>query len=81
MGKKIYLTKKRMKGMHTALSMDDLLYERFRRLSDDLMKKGNEISPRENRFAVTLKNDDEICSLRIIDVFDRGDIVEIVVSK
>jgi hypothetical protein len=34
----IRMTKKREKALHTALSLDDLLYEKFRRLNEQLQR-------------------------------------------
>lgn len=42
--KKIRLTKKRLEALNVVLSYDDILYEKFRRLNEDLMR-------REQRFA------------------------------
>lgn len=35
----IRLTKKRMDALHTALSLDDILYEKYRRLHEELNRE------------------------------------------
>ena len=37
--RKIKLTKKRLKALDMAISMDDVLYEKYRRLNEDLEKR------------------------------------------
>lgn len=39
MATKVRLTRKRMEALNSALSLDDLLYEKFRRLHQDLAER------------------------------------------
>lgn len=37
--KRIRLTKARLRALHSALSLDDVLYEKFRRLNEELNRR------------------------------------------
>jgi hypothetical protein len=49
------ITKKRLQALNFALSMDDVLYEKFRRLNDDLQKREREFARRKQVVRVYLR--------------------------
>lgn len=76
------LTKKRLAALDAALSLDDLLYEKFRRLSADLALTERRFDNR-HRFRVVQETDrpDVHRCLCILRVSARPEGIEIVVAR
>lgn len=64
--KKIILTKNRLKSLHLALSLDDILYEKFRRLHEDFTRRCSEWNRRKQVIRVIRKGKDYNEVLQII---------------
>ncbi len=68
---KIILTKKRLAMLSQALSMDDILYERFKRLNEQLRRDADRlINNRKKIFSVVkrVKGENYLMAMRIVDV-------------
>lgn len=64
-----YLTKKRLAALHTALSIDDILYEKFRRLHERLNEDARRlIHNRKRVFRVIRMGENHNDVLQIADV-------------
>lgn len=76
--KKIYLTKGRLKSLDLALTMDDILYEKHRRLMERLHAEQRKLSRMGNVIKVLQRKPEGIYVLQITDikVCPEGQIVE-----
>ena len=69
MNKRMYLTKKREKALRTALCIDDVLYEKFRRLNEQLHRDTKRLmGNRMTVFKVLRVRGNVTESLQIVDV-------------
>ena len=69
MAARIRLTKKRLSALHTALSLDDILYEKFRRLDERLKNEYQKLYQAKQIVRVYQKRPDGILvCLQIEDV-------------
>ena len=77
--KKIYLTKGRLKSLDLALTMDDILYEKHRRLTERLHIEQRKLSRMGNVIKVLQRKPGGIYVLQITDikVCPEGQIVEV----
>lgn len=67
MKKKIYLTKNRLKQLDLELSMDDILYEKFRRIQERFAQECKEWNRRKQVVRIIKKDKDVSYVLQIID--------------
>lgn len=82
MKKKIILTKKRLQTLHAALSVDDILYERFRRLHEELYRESERLIENKKRlWGVTKINQNgTLENLHVVDVKEREGGMEVFVK-
>ena len=64
--KKIYLTKGRLQALHNAISIDDILYEKYRRLNEGLHKEQEKLARMGNVARVVQEKDGVDYLLQII---------------
>lgn len=62
------LTKKRLRALDTAFHIDDVLYEKFRRLSDDLLRREAAFARRKQVVKVLRKIGNVHEVMQILDV-------------
>lgn len=67
------LTKKRLAQLHNALTMDNVLYERFRRLNEELNRREAAFARRKNVARVVQRRGKIDTVLQIIDVLKTYD--------
>lgn len=82
MKKKIILTKKRLQTLQAALSVDDILYERFRRLHEELYRESERLIENKKRlWGVTKINQNgTLENLHVVDVKEREGGMEVFVK-
>lgn len=76
--KKIIITKNREKALHTAISIDDILYEKFRRLNEQLDKRIEKYYRRPKQVIQIIKRGekyDEVLMVKDVQITDEGTIV------
>lgn len=78
--RKVILTKKRLKALNMALSVDDILYEKFLRLNKDFMERCEEWNRRKQVVRVVQKKDNVNYILQITKEIktEEGIILEVI---
>jgi hypothetical protein len=64
----VRLTKKRLRDLHVAISIDDVLYEKFRRLNEEVDRKWRRIATAERVIMVSQRRGGVLHWLPILDV-------------
>ena len=77
---KVRLTKKRLQVLENAISIDDVLYEKFRRLNEDLTKREQRFAARKMIREVVQVKDKLHIKLPILKVQDAGEGLIVVVG-
>jgi hypothetical protein len=75
----IRLTRKRLARLNEAISVDDILYEKFRRMNADLSKREHRFAARKQIAAVYLRKNNIRIAMKIMAVHNTGNglVVEI----
>lgn len=79
---KIRLTKSRLKALSAAVSMDDVLYEKHRRVSEDIQQQAERYLHAPKRIiSVTLRQGDRHYRLRVVSYSITSDGTRLMVEK
>ena len=77
--KRLYITKKRLESLHTAISLDDILYEKFKRLEKDIDRRANQYLRQPKRLWKVIQrkngNDYLLKVIRVVIDTNQGSIV------
>ena len=76
----IRLTKKRMARLHTAISLDDILHEKYRRMHEELQREAQRLFRHRRNIHVVQRRGNVMHVLRVIDVRIGPDFTEVVVD-